>query len=108
MELAFATRSLRIICESPVEKSQVLPTRVGHSLMRRLADLRAATSIRDVIAGQPTEMAGSQPQVTIDLGDGHWMVLIPNHVNNPRTHKGDVDWARVSRVQVVEIAEHHD
>lgn len=73
--------------------------------MRRLADLRAATSIFDLVAGQPTDAAGSQPQVTIELGAGYRMVLHPNHVNNPRSADGDVDWSQVRRVQVVEIGE---
>jgi hypothetical protein len=33
------------------------------------------------------------------------MVLVPNHVNNPRSAEGDVDWSQVRRVQVVQIGE---
>lgn len=73
-------------------------------LKRRLADLRAATSIEDLLAGQPRELDGSDGQhMVIDLRDGYRIIFCANHPKNPITENGDLDWAKVSRVKILQI-----
>ncbi len=76
MELAFETKSLREICESPIRAKRALGESVAEMLKRRLADLRAATCIGDLIAGRPQQIeAVGKPQMTLarpihDAGGG--------------------------------------
>ena len=84
-----------------------LGTRVAEVLKRRLADIRAATSVEDLVAGRPRELAGSDPHMIVDLSDGYYIVFGANHPNNPMTESGDLDWTRVSRVKILRIENDH-
>ena len=77
MELAFETMSLRTICESESDAKHELGQTVAESLKRRLADLRAATSITDLVAGRPrvSDHAASQ-RMLVDLGGGYILVFL--------------------------------
>jgi hypothetical protein len=52
LELAFETKLLREICESEQKARQELGIKVAEALKRRLADLRAATSVEDLPVAQ--------------------------------------------------------
>ena len=53
MEIAFNTKSLRAICESEAKAKRELGPSVAGILKHRLADLQAAKSANDLVAGQP-------------------------------------------------------
>jgi hypothetical protein len=81
---------------------------VAEILKRRLADLRAAASIEDLVAGQPRELDGSHGQhMVVDLRDGCRVIFCANHPKNPTTENGDLDWAKVSRVRILRIERDH-
>ena len=84
-----------------------LGTRVAEFLKRRLADLRAATSVDDLVAGRPRALEGTDQLMVVDLCDGHRMVFCANHPKNPMTESGELDWARVSRVKILRIEYDH-
>lgn len=102
--LAFESKSLRTICESEAHaKSELGPT-VAEVLKHRLADLRAATSVKDLVVGQPRVWDSADHQtMVIDLCDGHRMVFCANHLNNPVANPGKLDWPRVSRIKILKI-----
>ncbi len=54
LELAFATKPLRELCESEAKAKQKLGAKIAAVLMHRLADLRAAYSIGDLPIGKPS------------------------------------------------------
>lgn len=41
--------------------------------------------------------------MVVDLLNGHRIVFVPNHVENPITEKGAFDWERVSRIKILGI-----
>lgn len=84
-----------------------LGTRVAEVLKRRLADIRAATSGEDLVAGRPRELEGTDQHMVVDLCDGRRIVFCANHPKNPMTKSGDLDWARVSRVKILRIEKDH-
>ena len=102
MELAFDSKSLRAVCESEAQAKLELGATVTEILMHRLADLRAATSTKDLVAGRPRIGADRQHMI-VDLCSGHRLVFKANHTNNPKTETEDVDWERVSRVKILRI-----
>ena len=53
MELAFESRWLRTVCENEADADRELGLAVAETLRHRLADLLAATSIDDILAGKP-------------------------------------------------------
>ncbi len=102
MEIAFETRQLRSICEDGNVGAEVFDGSVVEHLRARLADLRAAETIRDLVVGSP-EVFDSPPRVLIDLGDRHLACAV-NHATVPRNEDGSVDWQRVRRLRVTGIA----
>ncbi len=108
MELAFAKKSLRQICESEAKAKRDLGIKMAELLKRRLADLRAATSVKDLVAGRPRELEGARRRhIAVDLCVGSRMVFCANHNTIPMLGSGGVDWSRVSRVKILRIESDH-
>lgn len=109
LEIAFAEKSLRQLCENETKAQQVLGAAMAEKLKRRLADLRAATCITDLVAGRPRELDGPCPRpFAVDLRDGARIVFSANHNVNPLLKSGCVDWPKVSRVKILRIEVDHD
>lgn len=102
MELAFDSMPLRSICESEVQAKHELGDTAAEFLKRRLADLRAAKSANDLVAGRP-RIGDDREHIVIDLGDSHRLIFKANHTNNPRTSTDDLDWGMVSRIKILRI-----
>jgi hypothetical protein len=103
LEIAFDSLQLRQICESEMAAQRELGSEAAEALKRRLADLRAATSIDDLVAGSPRGLdEGDQGRIGLSLG-GAEIVIGPNHTSNPVTGSGEIDWRRVRRVKILRI-----
>ena len=104
MELAFESMHLRSICENEANAKDELGAEVAEVLKRRLADLRAARSINDLITGNPRiRNVGHIEHLVVDLRDGSYIILEANHPKNPLTETGKLDWPKVSRIKVTYI-----
>lgn len=104
MELSFQTRALRDTCESTDKLRRQYGDRAGESVKARLADLRAASTINDVVIGTPREVShDGRPAMTLDLEDGYTMVFCPNHLKTPVSADASVDWSSVSRIKILAI-----
>jgi hypothetical protein len=106
LELAFETKWLRDICESEERARIELGAASSEALKHRLADLVAAKSVRDLLAGRP-RFCDNQNMV-IDVGTTHHIVLKANHVEDPMMDSNNVDWDRVSRLKILRIEDDHD
>lgn len=102
MELAFETKSIRMICESEHHARRELGDSVAEVLRHRLADMRAATSPKDLLTGRPRIGADGQHMI-IDLCHGHRIAFKANHPNYPENESDDINWARVSRIKILRI-----
>lgn len=102
MEIAFDTLSLRILCENEEKAKIKFGPHIAQNLKKRLADLRAATNIYDVVAGNPQTFGKNKSQMQIELSNGFQIILSANHPVNPM-NDGSVDWHNVSRIKVVRI-----
>lgn len=104
MDIAFESKELRSICEHVSTAADELGVEAAETLRRRLADLRAATSVDDLVIGNPHAVeSGGTNYYTIDLCQGCQVVLKANHPENPLTDSGQIDWAKVSRIKVTHI-----
>lgn len=109
MEIGFDTKKLRSICESNLDAQRKLGNEVAEVLQRRLADLRAATNIGDLVANPPTEVDGEVPEhLGIDLPSGYQIIFSANHPKKPITESGILDWSRVNRVRILDIRRRED
>lgn len=103
MELAFSTKALRTLCENEEAATRELGAKRAGSLRRRLADLRAAVSVNDLVASHPRQTADSKDNLEIDVGAGSRLVFCANHSVIPRLASRNVDWSSVSRVKLLRI-----
>jgi hypothetical protein len=109
MEIAFHTKALRDICASEERMRQEFGPDVAKTLKGRLADLKAAVTIKDVVLGKPRLAAGaSDSLMQISLGAGYFIIVKANHSKNPVLPDGRVDWSSVSRLKVMRIGKCDD
>ena len=102
MEIAFESKELRDLCESEAVARGTLDEGDAEMLMHRLADLSAASSISDLLAGNPRPVDGGR-LIVIDLSSSRRLVFAPNHPRNPQRDDGATDWAKVNRVRIVRL-----
>lgn len=105
--LAFASKSLREICEAEEQASRRFGKKVTESLKHRLADLEAAPTALDLVAGRP-QLQNPSGHYSVRLADGFCLEFGANHMKNPVDKKGEVDWSKVTRIQIVRIGKCHD
>jgi len=101
LQLSFAKKSLREVCENLAEANRKLGVDTANELRRRLADLRAATSVHDLLVGEPRETAGSE--ITLDVGADVQIIFCPNHNTVPKLESGAIDWSKVNRVKILAV-----
>jgi proteic killer suppression protein len=101
MELSFRTRQLRAICEDDQAAARRFDEMTVRALHARLADLRAAETVRDLIAGSP-EFSPDQPMLTLDVVGGCYLVCRAYLPLDKRSRRR-IDWDIVRRIQVIEI-----
>jgi proteic killer suppression protein len=103
MELAFGSRKLRTICEDQVCAEQSLSSSVARQLRGRLADLHAARSLDELVAGRPILDDSDDRSLLVDLGEEVSLRMQINHAEPPLSDDGSIDWARVRRLKIVSI-----
>lgn len=104
VEIAFAKKSLRQVCESERTARHSLGAAVAEKLKRRLADLRAANSVKDLVAGRPKELTNARAgQISLELAEGFRLILSANHNVPPLLEGTRVDWSKVSRIKIISI-----
>ncbi len=102
MIISFLTRDLRTVCEDERVSADQLGNEIGQQLVNRLADLRAASSINDIVVGLST-LIDADGARRITLPPNGTLKFRANHPNNPIDVSGNVDWKRVSRIMIMEI-----
>jgi hypothetical protein len=105
VNLAFATEELRTLCENRLAGERAFGMDVARQLRERLASMREAECMSDLLTGQPTEIKdGTRRCYEVHLPEDYRMVLCANHKPLPLLKEtGTVDWSRVSRVLIRSI-----
>jgi toxin HigB-1 len=108
LEIAFAEKSDRLLCENEAIAERKLGKKVAEKLKRRLADLRAATNVKDIVVGKPRELDGKHHrEITLKVCEGYGLIFCANHIVNPSLKSGGIDWSRVSRIKILRIEKHY-
>lgn len=104
MEIAFSNKELRTICEDDTEASGRYGDEVAAGLRKRLADLRAVSSVAEIIVGNLRSHSDSKSDCKVlDLSAGAQLIFCSNHPKSPLTSAGEIDWTKVSRIKIVEV-----
>lgn len=104
MEIAFQTKSLRDLCEKGDRIRRRWGDHLGEIIMARLADLRAASTVDEVVVGNPKAIIiDGAPAMRLDLDESSILVFCPNHLKVPMLSDASVDWFAVSRIKILKI-----
>jgi hypothetical protein len=105
VNLAFPTEELRTICENQVAGERALGVEIARQLRERLASMREADNVTELLTGRPAEIAdGPRRCYEVRLPGGYRVVMCANHKPLPLLgDSGGVDWSRVSRVLIHRI-----
>lgn len=105
--IAFAIKSHRQLCENEAIAERKFGLVIAKKLKQRLADLRAATNVKDIPVGRPRELDGIyQHQFAVDICEGYCLIFCANHNSNPVLESGEINWAQVTRIKILRIETH--
>jgi len=103
--ISYESKDLRSLCEQSELAEKKWGKLVAQQLLRRIADIRAATTSLDVVAGQKRFVGtGPDQHMVLQLAGGYCLVVAPN----PRSHiapghLGDQAWGRIARVKIARV-----
>lgn len=100
MEIVFATKSVRHLCESQTQAVRSCGAKVADVLSRRLSDIDAASDVKELMMLLSNAISTEQHLLRIVLADGYFLFLKPapaNTVTDPPV------WAQVRRVMILRI-----
>ena len=109
VDIEFADNSCRKLCEQAKHAQKKLGPDCAKKLRTPLADLAAAASVAELVAGDPHPLKGDRDgQFSVSLAGGVRLVFEPNHDPIPRLDAGGVNWRLVTKVTIVFIGDYHD
>ncbi|MCK4659597.1 MAG: killer suppression protein [Phycisphaerae bacterium] len=111
MDVYFSTRNMQRRCSSNKEMQKEWGDRIAKKLQQRLMELRAAEVLSDVSRVPPPrchELSGDRKgQLSVDLVHPYRLYFAPDHDPLPRKPDGGLEWARVTRIVVLEVFDPH-
>ena len=111
MEVSFATKSMQKWCSDEKAMRRRWGNKTARKLQQRLVELWAATTLHDISCVPPArchELKGNRKgQLSVDVDHPHRLIFKPDHKPLPRKADGGLDWAEVTRVVVIEVADIH-
>ncbi|MDP8223618.1 MAG: hypothetical protein P9L99_09680 [Candidatus Lernaella stagnicola] len=109
MDILYSTRDVEKICADKRGAKKKLGGPGFKKLRARLADIRAAHNVTELIAGRPHALKGDRVgQFSMNLHGGHRLVFEPAHEPIPEKDDGGIDWNRVTAVCIIFIGDYHD
>lgn len=106
LDIAFENKDLRSICENDKKAKERYGEQITDKLKRRLADLRAVADVRELVAGNPSEIG--ENKFKLDLGDQYHLIFVSNHIRVPILNEDKIDWTKVKRIKILSIEKKHD
>lgn len=109
MDIEFSSPDLQALCEQQRLMTRQLGDNCGRKLRARVADLTAATSVAELVAGRPHPLKGDRAgQFALDLYGGKRLVFEPAHNPVPTRKDGSLAWELVTKIRIVFIGDYHD
>jgi len=111
MEVFFHSRKFQKICNRESVMQCELGKQQAQKLKVRLMELRAAANLAEISKVPPPrchELTGDRyGQLSVDLDHPFRLIFIPANDPLPAKPDGGLDWARVTSVEILEIADTH-
>ena len=111
MVIYFRTKRLQKTCSNANEAIKKLGPKMAWKLQQRLMELKAASCLADISKFPPARchpLSGDRDgQLSVDLEHPYRLLFIPANDPIPVTQDGGLDWAKVTEIEIVEIADTH-
>jgi plasmid maintenance system killer protein len=111
VELSFRNSKLAKVLTSERELIRNYGNDNGRRIARRLQNVADAATLEELSKLPQTrvhELSGDRnEQISIDAKHPYRLILVCNHEETPRKADGGLDWARITKVQLIEIADTH-
>lgn len=101
LHITFLDDSLRQLCESRVAAERALGNQAARRLRSRLADLRAAGKISEVVTGR--RIKPQSGRISFVLSQSHELVLEPAMKKNKTAQKVEADLDATDSFRVIEV-----
>ncbi len=109
MEVSFASTTLAKLCQRKQDAAKQYGPQVAAKLQSRLAELFAATTVIELVAGRPHPLRGDRAgSFALDLYGGLRLIFKPTIEPPIQKPDGSIDWAQVSKVTITELVDYHD
>lgn len=83
----------------------------GRRIALRLQNIRDAATLEELSKLPQTRVhelkADRNEQISVDAKHPYRLILVCNHDEIPRKPDGGLDWSRITKVQVIELADTH-
>jgi len=106
LEIAFADESLREFCTNKLAAESEYGVVVAKRLRSRVADLRAADNVAELVTGNAR--IHDHDCYIIDIYKDWRLIFKANHSSIPLRADRHVDWKRITRIQIIEIGQFDD
>jgi proteic killer suppression protein len=108
VEISFRRTTDRKLAEDERLAQRKLGAVSAKQLRNRLADLQAARSVSELVAGQPHPLKGDREgEFAVTINAGLRLVFESADEPKPMTAEGHIDWPRVTRPHVTFIGDYH-
>jgi plasmid maintenance system killer protein len=111
VELSFRNNKLAKLLNSEREILRTYGADNGRRIMLRLSNIRDATTLEELSKVPQTRVhelkADRNEQISVDAKHPYRLILVCNNDETPRKDDGGLDWARITKVQLIEIIDTH-
>ena len=111
MELSFKNSKLAKVLNSERDLLRTYGQDNGRRIARRLQNIADAATLEEFSKLPQTrlhQLTGDRhEQLSVDVRHPYRLILVCAHEETPRKPDGGLDWARITKVQVIEITDTH-
>ena len=111
MELSFRNNKLAKLLNSEREIIRTYGPDNGRRIMLRLSNIRDAATLEELSKVPQTRVhelkADRNEQISVDAKHPYRLILVCNNDEMPRKDDGGLNWARITKVQLIEIIDTH-
>jgi toxin HigB-1 len=109
MNIVFLTKELEKLCTEKRIAKKKLGGDGFKKLKARLADIRAARMVSELVAGRPHPLKGDREgQFSLSFNGGVRLVFKPADEPAPQKEDGATNWNRVSTIRIIYLGDYHD
>ena len=111
MEVQFSTRKMQRDCSAEREMVRRWGAALSKRLQQRLMELSAAQTLAEMSRLPPARCheltADRKGQLSVDVAHPYRLIFVPDHDPLPLNSDGGLDWAGVTKIVIIEVADTH-